>query len=93
MKRLLGTALALVLLLVATLAFVESVHETEHCVELRGGRVAQEKMALGMNWMAGPGVDATCFHLVERNWGGTDGVPMEAPTNARAEGGGRAAPL
>lgn len=82
-KRLLGTALAVVLLLVATLAFVEieSVQETEHCVKLRYGRVAQEKMPTGMNWMVGPGIEATCFNLVEQNWGGTDGVPMEAPTN------------
>ena len=82
-KRLVGTGLAVVLLLVATLAFIEieSVQETEHCVKLRYGRVAQEKMPTGMNWMIGPGIEATCFNLVEQNWGGIDGVAMEAPTN------------
>lgn len=82
-RRLLGTGLVLVLLLAVTIPFVEieSVQETEHCVKLRYGRVAQEKMPTGMNWMIGPGIEATCFNLVEQNWGGTDGVAMEAPTN------------
>lgn len=71
-------ALALVSVL---LVDIESVQETEHCVRLRYGRVSQEKMPTGMNWMVGPGLEATCFNLVEQNWGGKEGVQMEAPTN------------
>lgn len=83
LKKLIATGLTLILLFVTTAAFVEieSVQETEHCVKLRYGRVAEEKMPTGMNWMVGPGIEATCFNLVEQNWGGTDGVAMEAPTN------------
>ena len=82
-SRLVGGVLVLVVVLVAAVALVdiESVQETEHCVRLRYGRVAQEKMPTGMNWMVGPGLEATCFNLVEQNWGGADGVQMEAPTN------------
>jgi regulator of protease activity HflC (stomatin/prohibitin superfamily) len=76
-----GAVVAAIALAAVALVTVESVQETEHCVRLRYGRVDQPKMPTGMNFMVGPGLDATCFNLVEQNWGGKEGVAMEAPTN------------
>jgi regulator of protease activity HflC (stomatin/prohibitin superfamily) len=58
-----------------------SVDETEHCVKTRFGKVKQERMATGFEFLGLH--DATCFDMTEQNFpvNQEDAIQVEAQTN------------
>lgn len=76
------TIAILLMVMLQTACFGTRVDSTEHCVETKYGAVINPKMSNGWNWQVMPGVDNTCFNLVEQNFpGGNEAEALEAATS------------
>lgn len=59
-----------------------TVDSTEHCVETRYGKVVDEKMDNGLNFLGFN--DATCFNMTEQNWPAGNGDEVKEVIAATA---------